>query len=984
LLTGLVFLSLVVSAGWFALDTRWYRSELAAAQAEVEQGEFARARTRLTALARRRPGDPAVEYALGLCEHAEGRLDAALNAWARVPAGTLEAPFAALERGKAAIQLGQYGPAEESLRQAWDHGNPEIRDKAYQQLGWLLQIEGRHRDVRRLIERAGDLSDRGLRTFCLLDAQPEQVHVIRRTLDQAKKEPHADDRVWLAEANLAWRQGNLEEADRWLVKCEEARPDDPVVSQVRLDWAIAAEQPERTARTLNSLGPANLAPTEIPAIQAWFARHRGDSAAEQIALEAILELEPANTEALERLAELEFLRGQPQRMTEFRRRKAELDEIKERYRRLVAHGDPSAECAEAARLAESLGRRYEARGWAHWWLRRSPADPQAQAMLDRLAVERPPRVAPADAFAALREQAIRLAGSTTQPRRGGDDSQIRFEDMASSAGLHFTYENGRSPQRQLPETMNGGVGLLDYDGDGWLDVFVVQGGRFPPGPAARGDRLFRNRGDGTFEDATERAGIAALPQGYGHGVAVGDIDNDGDPDLFVTRWRSYSLYRNEGGRFVDATAAAGLAGDRDWPTSAAFADLDGDGDLDLYVCHYLAWDPDNPRNCVRKDTRERTYCTPAELPALPDHLFRNDAGQFVDVSQSAGITRADTDGRGLGVIAAQLDEDMRIDLYVANDMSSNFMFQNEGGWKFAEVAHASGAAGNAEGGYQAGMGIGCGDLDGDGRADLAVTNFFGEGTTLYHNLGGALFIDRSTESGIRLASRYRLGFGTAFLDADNDGALDLITANGHVNDFQSLYPYAMPVQLLRNSGGGTFRDVSAQAGEPLAVPHVGRGLAAGDLDNDGRMDVVVVVQNEPLVVLGNRTSAAGHWVIFRLEGTTSNRDGVGAVLKLVAGGRTQTLQRFGGGSFESAGDPRLHAGLGPATRIEAIEVRWPSGKVDHWKDLKADAGYLLREGESPGPLAGFGRREPLLKDMKPQRSPRSRREAHRESTWTGK
>ncbi|MFO0890381.1 MAG: FG-GAP-like repeat-containing protein [Isosphaeraceae bacterium] len=957
---GLLCLAAIVTGGWYAFGAWRFRSELATARAEVARGEFSRARVRLAELSRRWPRDAAVEYGLGLCEHAEGRYEAALEAWRRVPAGAPETPVAALERGRLAIQLGRYREAEEGLRQAWSVGDAGIREKAYQQLGWLLQVEGRHRDVRRLIERAGDLSTWALRTCWLLDEQPVPVETIRQSLDQAARGGADDDRVWLAEANLAIRQGDLESADRWLTRCESARPEDPVAAQARLDWAIAADRPGRASRALDTLGPANLAPDEVPALRAWFARRAADEGEEHTALAALVALQPANTEALERLAEIEFRQGKPQRMADVRRRRAELDRIKERYRRLIADGDPESHPDEAARLAEALGRGYEARGWAHRWFRRSPSDREAQALLDRLAAARPSSAPAAEALSSWLDRARRGTGDVPHPGDGEEPVLIRFDEVGAVAGLPFTYENGRSERRHLPETMNGGVALLDYDGDGWLDVYAVQGGPFPPHPAApaRGDRLFRNRGDGSFEDATETAGVADLPGGYGHGAAAGDYDNDGDPDLFVARWRSYALLRNDGGRFVDATAEAGLSGERDWPTSAAFADLDGDGDLDLYVCHYLHWDPDNPKDCFRRDTNERTYCTPAEQPALPDHVFRNDGGRFVDVSRAAGIAEADTDGRGLGVVAAQLDDDLKIDVFVANDMSANFLFRNLGGWKFSEVAHASGAAGNAEGGYQAGMGVGCGDADGDGRVDLTVTNFYGEGTTLYHNLGGGLFIDRSDESGIRLASRYRLGFGTALLDADNDGALDLITANGHVNDLHSIYPYAMPIQLLRNRGDGRFRDVSSRAGEAFATPHVGRGLALGDLDNDGLLDVVVVPQNERLIVLKNRSPGGNHRVTLRLEGTSSNRDAVGAVVTVRAGGRSQTLQRFGGGSFESASDPRLHVGLGRASRVDEIEVRWPSGKVDRWKDLAADTGHLLREGEAPRPLAGFDRRRP--------------------------
>ncbi len=315
-----------------------------------------------------------------------------------------------------------------------------------------------------------------------------------------------------------------------------------------------------------------------------------------------------------------------------------------------------------------------------------------------------------------------------------------------------------------------------------------------PDPQA-GDRLFHNRGDGTFEDVTDRSGIGRFPRGHGHGVTVGDVDGDGHPDVFVTRWRSYALYRNRGdGTFEDVTDAWGLGGRRDWPTSAALADLDGDGDLDLYVCHYAAWDLANPRICRDPKTQAYLNCNPLLAEALPDHLFRNDGGRFVDVTAESGIV--DRNGRGLGVVAADLDADGRVDLFVANDSSANFLFRNLGGMRFEETAHAAGVAGNASGNYQAGMGAAAGDLDGDGLIDLAVTNFYGESTTYYRNLGGGVFVDATAASGLAVASRRLLGFGVAFLDANDDGRLDLASANGHVNDLRPNYPYLMPAQLL--------------------------------------------------------------------------------------------------------------------------------------------------------------------------------------------
>jgi hypothetical protein len=528
-----------------------------------------------------------------------------------------------------------------------------------------------------------------------------------------------------------------------------------------------------------------------------------------------------------------------------------------------------------------------------------------------------------------------------------DAAVPQFRDQAQGAGLSFTYENGESSLHQLPEFAGGGVGLIDFDGDGWLDVYLVQGGPFPPGSAGPtpGDRLFRNRRNGTFEDVSELSEIARMTPGYGQGVAVGDFDNDGHADLFVTRWRSYALYHNRGdGRFDDVTRRAGLAGDRDWPTSAAFADFDKDGDLDLYVCHYVDWDTDNPRMCYTFPPNQKIIgCNPRELEPRPDHLFRNDGGRFVDVTKGAGLV--EHEGRGLGVVAADFDGDGLTDIFVANDQSANYLYRNLGGLQFNETAQIAGVAANAEGGYQAGMGVACGDVDGDGRPDLAVTNFYGESTTLFRNLGGGAFADQSAHFGLAAATRHLLGFGIAFLDADNDGVLDLLTANGHVNDYRPSIPYAMPIQLMRAQANGRLHDVSARAGPAFGSRHLGRGLAAGDLDNDGRVDCLVVVQNEQLVYLRNESNG-GHFVTLALEGKTSNRDGVGAVVSVVAGSRRQVAERIGGGSYLSAGDPRIHFGLGGAARIESLEVRWPSGTVDRHRDLAVDSGYLVSEGEA--------------------------------------
>ena len=448
-------------------------------------------------------------------------------------------------------------------------------------------------------------------------------------------------------------------------------------------------------------------------------------------------------------------------------------------------------------------------------------------------------------------------------------------------------------------------------------------------------------------------------------MTVGDIDNDGRPDLFITRWRSYALYHNRGdGTFEDFTERAGLAGDRDWPTSAAFADFDNDGDLDLYVCHYLVWDALHPGLCERKpqpgkpvDPSHRyEYCMPNPFPSQPDHLFRNDGGRFVDVTAQAGIV--DPNGRGLGVIAADLDDDGWIDLFVANDTTANYYYRNKGGMEFEEIATSAGVACNAVGAFQAGMGTACGDVDGDGLPDLLVTNFYGESTSFFKNMGKGMFADQTSTIGLATPSRFVLGFGIALFDANNDGRLDLAQTNGHVVDSRPAFPLEMPGLIMIGDDNGRLSDITAKIGPPWSTPRIGRGLAVGDLDNDGRTDVVIVPHRTPLAFFHNQTNSGSHTVDFLLEGTRSNRDGVGAVVTIKAGGRIRRGWRFGGGSFQSASDPRLHFGLGQ-DRIDEVEVRWPSGQVDRFANLESDRSYRLREGkETPTVLESLSRRQP--------------------------
>jgi tetratricopeptide (TPR) repeat protein len=966
------------------LESWWARRELEVARSEIALGQMGPALSRLERLNRLPVAARSSESAflLGMARWASGRFEPALEAFGRVPAGSEFEPKVAMFQAEAALRGGHLHEAEGQLH----HVLALTEDTYVPALEWLekvYRLQARFDEVRILLHKRLRLAEKPvsvLKELWRLDRGTVPLESIRAGLDEAARRAEGGEeyRIWLGRARLALLADQLAEARSWLDRCL-AGPvgprlgldpaSDPAIWLAWLDWAAAAERPVEVARALDRLGPSQITRPDFWKWRAWLLRRRGDALGEWNALEKVLELDPHQPRILDRLTGLAMGRGNTASARAFREQKAVIDRALLEYDREIKEaqdergGDASGrtDFLGMARLAEAAGRSLDALAWADLAARQDSSRSDVRSLVQRLRQITQLAVADSsDEFQSIpswsglvleHAESPKSANPAVPGDRPDHHAPIAFADAAERSGLSFTFHNGATPLRQMPEPLSGGVGLLDYDGDGWLDVYVVQGGQFPPQPGFKGDRLFRNRGDGSFEDATARGGIDRLNQGYGHGVTVGDYDNDGDPDLFITRWRSYSLYRNDGGHFVDVTTESGLGGDRDWPTSAAFADLDGDGDLDLYVCHYVRWDAADPKLCRNPRTGRYVSCSPLQVPSMPDHVFRNDRGRFIDVTASAGIV--DSAGRGLGVIAAQLDDDMKIDLFVANDMTANEMYRNLGGFRFEASGHSTGVAGNADGGYQAGMGIGFGDVDRDGRMDLAVTNFYGEGVSLYQNLGGGFFTDRSRESGVGQASRYRLGFGIAFLDADNDGWLDLVTANGHLDDLGDV-PYRMPMQLFRGEPGGYLRDVTREAGLAINQPRVARGLAIGDLDRDGRLDVIAVDQNAPLVYLHNLTRSVGHWISFRLEGTKSNRDGVGAVVEIVAAGRSQVRQRFGGGSYQSASDGNIHFGIGPSQRLEQVVVRWPSGTVDRWTDLSADTGCVLREGDAaPHRIAGF-------------------------------
>jgi hypothetical protein len=525
---------------------------------------------------------------------------------------------------------------------------------------------------------------------------------------------------------------------------------------------------------------------------------------------------------------------------------------------------------------------------------------------------------------------------------------VTFRDVSREAGLEFEHVNGASPDKRLVETMGSGGLFFDFDDDGWIDILLVDGGSEADPLVARraSHRLFRNRRDGTFEDVTARSGFRHGE--YGMGACAGDYDNDGRVDVYITGVGRNTLYRNMGGgRFADVTDAAGVAS-RGWGTSCAFADFDRDGRLDLFVTNYVDRGADANRFCGNGSPPVRVYCHPLNFKSSPSVLYHNNGnGVFTDVTAQAGI--AGFRGNGLGVAVADYDDDLWPDVFVANDAVPNFLFHNQGNGRFTETALIAGVAVASDGQARAGMGTAFGDVDGDGRLDLVVTNHETEMHSLFRNLGGGLFADMTVESGLGSLTLPFVGFGVAFVDDDNDGNLDLAVVNGHVIDnvatIRSGARHRQPRLLLKNTGSGTFRDVSRQSGPGFATDGVGRGLFAGDIDNDGDLDLLVTNNGGAAVLLRNEGGNRGNALLVRLIGTRSNRDAIGARVKLTTGARTLTREVTTGGSYLGQSDTRLHFGLGDRSQADRLEIRWPSGRVEIIRDVSANRIITVREGE---------------------------------------
>ena len=518
-----------------------------------------------------------------------------------------------------------------------------------------------------------------------------------------------------------------------------------------------------------------------------------------------------------------------------------------------------------------------------------------------------------------------------------------FENIAERAGVRFTHQSGHREKFFLPEIMGGGAALFDMNNDGHLDLYLVQSGNLlAPTDKQPGNRLYRNRGDGTFEDVT--AGSGSDVAGYGMGVAAGDVDNDGNVDLYVTNFGANVLLKGDGGgHFTDVTAKAGVASSG-WSTSAAFLDHDADGHLDLFVVHYLNWQPSAEVECYSL-AGVPDYCSPGtyDLPSASTLYHNNRDGTFTDVTDRAGLRAAV--GNGLGVVAGDVDADGRIDIFVANDRTPNHLWMNRGSGRLEDRALLMGCAIDQDGKPKSGMGVHFADVDDDGDLDLLVVNLDGESDSFYRN-EKTFFRDDTAAVGLRTVSRPFTRFGTAFLDFDNDGQLDIYEANGRVGRQSELFssdPYAEPNLLFRGVAGPRYEEVMPRGGTSALLVASSRAAAFGDIDNDGGIDIVVTNRDAAPYVLHNVVSARGHWITFRVV-DDHGRDALGAQVTVSSGGRTIVRDVRAAYSYLASNDPRVHVGLGQTALVQSVTVRWPDNRIEQFGDFPADRIVTLRRG----------------------------------------
>lgn len=934
-------------------------------------GDLKRAEELALRLARRSGQQNVGNLYAGEAAAKAGRPQEAIAYYARVPDdGSPPSTQALLATGDLMLNTLYNLSAAESAYQQILRRHPEDL-AAHYRMSYVLGLQGRsweasqHRLELVRGERAEPVQ---LVLLALADTAEENFHLVD---DYARAQPD-DPRVLCARAWIHLRREQLDAARTLLQRAVAVEPE-LLTAQGWLGRTLLEKPDAEFLAWQERLPPAADQHPEI-----WYTRGRWAQAHAQLEVAArcfweAVRTDPEHTSANFHLSVVLDSLGQSAPAEVFRQRAKRLGDYTIAGKSFQLSGDRTS-LQTAARLAKELGLLWEAWGWTQLLNQRVPGQSRVvdsmkrlRSQLDQLSgqeltrsnpAQNPARQIDLQAYPA-KVQKVSASNTHRTVTHSAESSRVTFADLAESTGLKFQYRNGSQGQsagNYMYEISGGGVAVLDYDGNGWPDIYLTQGTDWPPRADQREylDRLYRNLGNGQFEEVSTAARL--FENSFSQGPVMGDFDQDGFPDLYVANIGVNRMFHNNGdGTFTDVTSQSGTPGDG-WSMSGVLADLNGDSLPDLYVVNYLSGSDLFERACL-KDGTLRT-CSPHEFSAAQDRFFLNlGDGRFADRTSEAGLVVPD--GKGMGIVAADFDGTGRLSLFVANDAVPNFFFVNEtasrgGEPHFAERGYASGLAVDADGRAQACMGVAADDANGDGLVDLFVTNFRGESKTLYLNQSQLTFTDDTRRTGLREASLDMLGFGTQFLDGELDGYPDLVVTNGHIGDLRaSGIPFQMRPQYFRNHGQAQFVELpAATLGPFFQEKHLGRGLARLDWNRDGRDDFVVSHLTTPVALVTNQTESAGHFVAIQLRGVTSERDAIGTRVWVTSGSQKWCRQLTAGDGYQASNQRQLVFGLGQSTQIDRVEVHWPAGTTQDLGPLQVDREYLLIEGrQQPVPLS---------------------------------